>query len=1466
MSKDTSKSVYNLFCHAVGGNKFLGIEKPGNDWSPNNIKSLVIFPDGILTEYHVGEPELFPFVGTADFDRNAVFSALDKNKRLSKLEGLFIHEAFGGGDLAMEIAGNLIDSHNYKRLHTVGSVDDAGNVLSIPTPNADTWMADITLEPEHYPFDSSQKLINALTVGTAEKLIGDSEGSEGSEGSVEGDWGDDDYDDFGEALSGDLEDFEESEVEEAIEEPKAGEEPTPPAQGTADEDEITKEIARFYGSTIDSTVDTIIRNYDYIFASGYEVIKPVGMLIAEEKNTSKGKQTIGNVFYLDESNTLKPRPVSAEIRDLYKTITKYMGTLDTFENRSNSAIAQHIVSNGASQGLYLPYKLMEYAFGRKRVTSNDASITNYEPHSDASSWSSYVSKELRPSLETTLGYTVSHILKATGAVKVVEDVIDEDVSDKVISILKDIERAFCRCLLVSTFEEVNNKITAIKLRVLDPYNQLPRDKNIIVEALDNKLNLSNNPKTRTYDPIAQGEYFVEYQVDIDEALAQAQPLFAFKALQALSRQGFTLNYDTAVIGKGIDDKILKNDGDITYKNNLSHLVMAGSRSGKGVWTLSSAAASVISRRPVFYLDNKPDIGDLINSLADNVFAINGGDVVANPEEGTGVFESFGNFNAMVSQDRVPQYVRDGLGITQYSGNFGTIVYLRSLLLTLGILSARASGGADSLGGAKGISIIADEVTNVKKNMVSLTKTMKTNWGGTKYRQEVEQGKEEITTPKPNEISLWNVYFMNMITASIQDLQRLDNAGFNNAERGRSDIFIILQDPPIPAKAKKESYLPPRLAVKNAANDYDKFSEMIVPDLIIRGSMDCFVGYHQDSNYLGQKDADSKASQYLTLQARNFAYLSRFDPDTIQTAKDANRAVYYKPLLLLPHGDEDKYFVRNLYNTIKDNAGVPPEQIREINKDENDPSRIHPAVGFQAYLEMAGMSADEIRESLNQSGDIADMVVKAMGYPDSGRGTWRKFITDLRAEWIFSTKDVINALTQGTKLKDSPLRAQEDIYIVYPELFSGGGDGVDIDLSGMDESMPIDLSGMDEGEVDLGDSGEVEYEQGGSGFGSGSGSEDFVDYGDTGNNQGTANYNDRYVVDYTGEADNFGAERGRNGDTHTWGTADTEPVTAKMPVVEGDEFSGQNFNEEELEKAKYNLLELATSLASVKRNDPRTLLNVMGEIATLAGAIQHNHKLRQGTAESQVAGKMERGRAVKFGDYRQFNADGNEDQLERLRNDLTHNLYASIGGPANFRKLAINDGEVIINGVIFTSKFRDSFIQSLPIDLKRPVSTGKVAGLIKWNSLKKTGRFVTAMSFDSDSTVRDLISPALGWKGVPVTRFFERFPALQVLKVGTAEYTRSNFKKQLSANGGAHADMGGFYNTVSAWRDMGFTKGRADFAKMKDAEGGGAKAWRFTKGSLYFAVGAASGIAGGAKRRGGNFASRLRYAMSDVNKL
>lgn len=798
-----------------------------------------------------------------------------------------------------------------------------------------------------------------------------------------------------------------------------------------------------FGASIDMLVIKILEGYTRLFESGFQLKRPTGILG-------------DGVLYSLSGNTLVESKLDAVARAGKSLIIENLG-LTVCEERSVNKIANIILTGKASKDdpnpprtgkLYFPLKMIEFAYGREQSSSENINgKTNYGNVSKYTKWSDYSKYEIKPVLVSIF----------TKVAELLTQDLDENITfeeeSKIKEKLNSLVEVFLTCVVIS--EHNAKKPDILRIKAYDPNQKLLG--NVATDIALKAYGSDGGNKGISQAPIVDGDFY-EYVHEIDHILYNAEPLFAYKAADALKAQGKPINMDNMLIGLQNGSTILPiGSGGINLTSNLTHGFIAGSRAGKGLQTLLLLANWILSRKAVFYLDNKPDMASLIKYLCSDAFVVNGGNITTNKADGTDYFEQFVNPNRFIRQD-TPEYVKRQFGSSYNS--LGNFYYARALILVMSIIALRVEAPEilDKLGGEEGIMIVVDELANASDGLNNLMQFKGlTNIARTGFYNEYieylvnkqnypilleewESNGSKGTKPKepkepkmkPDKGAYWFSAFYKSLADSIVEIQRLDKAGLRNSEVRKSDVFVlsqILHEPSsdvsqLFARRNKESNNPSVSILKND----------VLASMCMVGNTDGFIGYNAGKpNYLGQGNSSSKSFGKLDQYARNFAYVESIVGDGKKQIEGgslsyAEHARYYKPFLMFADGEENGYFVQNAFKYAKA-AGIETEDLIARNEDPVNKGHLDKRVGFKEYLLDNGMSEDLIKEVLSKSAIIANFVVKeVIGYS----GNWSDFIFDLRPEWIISIDQIVNAY-KNKGLLNVKERLNE-FTAIYPEEF------------------------------------------------------------------------------------------------------------------------------------------------------------------------------------------------------------------------------------------------------------------------------------------------------------------------------------------------------------------------------------------------------------------------------------------------
>ena len=897
--------------------------------SPNAVQNLVVGRDFVYARFHKPlqgkESLLLPF-DESKVDESTLFFLSER--LYGTLEDLVIDSEYQNEDILQEYAEKAYNGDI--RLKTIVPCDNAIEVAMSFDEGAsgdDLGLEDIfsgdtpyyfrySLQPEHYEWDAQAK-----------SYFEELESQLGGVSSEEED-----------VVEEVVEEVEEPEVEEVEE-----------VEEESNEHYNLDDAVDYYAAHIDTVVSDIISNYTKLFKAGYQLKRPVGVL-GEQGDSGKLMTLSGS-----SQTFTKPNPV---IRALYQlTVSEY--DLKILPYRSVDHIASIIV-NGVTPDnvkvshdarLYFPYKMLEFAYGRKTPKVTEGGKTNYPKHSDKLNWEAYAS-EVDENLRQVTRGVVAKILGNFPDIDYFDAKVESSISESLLR-FKD---AFTTCILVGEFPIIKGVPSLLKVRTLLPY-ELHNNHNVATQAMQVGINSLGTDPFEGF-PIHDGVYHM-YTHEYNHALANSKPMYAYHAAKSLRDSGHEVSYKNMIIGLGLDDSILQNgSGKVNLVPNLSHFLIAGSRAGKGVDSMAKLAAALKSGKPVFYLDNKPDIGAVLLDIEPNSFVVNGQLVTFAPDSGTNIEGHFMGTSTLanVNPQGVPSYLYNSsdslFGGRSYS-NLGAVFYARALQLVMLITYLRTQkliAEKLSLGGPDdGIVAFFDEFNVTQDSGLGpLMQKIYFNYARTDYaeaeRNAQETGKKN-SIRKPSQNAYWGHAFTESLKETAKILADGTKAGYKNSEAAASDIYIVGQDlPDVIERVDDIDDFYPTHRGKNteraqfASGKGGSKAQPLVP-LVAPGGADIFVGYNfNHPTYLNQSRGFAKDK--LDKDARLFAYIPSYNRETKKLIENGNEEfarntpTYYKPLLLLADADMDKYFVKNAMSYAIE-SGIDAESIILDNAEEDE---------------------------------------------------------------------------------------------------------------------------------------------------------------------------------------------------------------------------------------------------------------------------------------------------------------------------------------------------------------------------------------------------------------------------------------------------------------------------------------------------------------------------------------------------
>lgn len=1111
-------------------------------------------------------------------------------------------------------------------------------------------------------------------------------------------------------------------------------------------EESKTKIKEYYYQFYKGVVNELAKRYTSLFESGYEVVTPAGILGKEGMLGLSGNKRVVKKFNISVMN-------------MYKLFNERLDFIEV-SSRSNIKIADTIYEAYTSNErrlLYFPNKLLEYAYGRKAPSGdNQDSVNTYENHANSSNWSAYCKTEVMKSLMSVVGSSVVKFIYLSAEDG---DYYNEILAAKLQDYLVYLQRCLSLCLLMVEYKcqkkGIDEDIYAFKIRVCDPCNMLGVS-DLTGEIINKAFMGSTGDVPFSYKPRIEDETFIkEYAHEFNHNSSQASPLFAYKAYLALQNQGIQPTWDNMILGMFEDGTILKNGKNgVSLGSRLTHHIVAGSRAGKGVMTMNILASGIYSNKAIFYLDRKPDMASLFKSISPNMFAINGGGY----GEQYDTYNQFNNIDSLVNWNNVPDYVCKLLDFPKTWDSFGDLFYMRALKLVMAIIVARGDGQLNNpnLGGEDGILLVVDEFKNFQESYSAIVEKVLSRIPPSSYMLDVgklqndklkDYEKEKLLRDfglSYNNSSMYAVSYLNSLVSDLEFLSTKRDAGFNQKEIELSDVFVIgqhigygsldfrlfrslIEDSSASGRYKSSgktgvssnaSAMLSKINIQTASFPYS---------LVGFKTCDAFFGRNVEEGrdvYLAQTNNSSKAYGRLDDKASNFAYLNSFTEDTRRkivggnpqaNVEIANKCTYFKPFLVLNDAKPGDLYTEGMFarcaGTEPGKEWVSREEIITENPNA-DGSFIHEAVGFEGYLRLMGINDYSAR--LEKSGQIANYVVQnCLGY----NGNWFDFITDLRPEWCFTVKDIVDAL-KGVKpalLDVSSNPVLSEFVRFNPSIFGmEGGVSEDEDFNTEDLSVS-----------------------------------DFMDIDDiTSDEEFDDIFKDDNIIGEDEEINIFD---------------DNDFYTPIEDTGEEEILSNARSKEEEIQELLEKLKALGVDI------NPR-----MSE-----AEIEYNNNPEYNRSYERVGnGFRDFGCADEstFEDNIEFN--GSIESYEDLINLISNDVVNKFGGLGNIVSFKVMGGSIVVNGYYYRCKAGDLFAKNIPYDVRRELNAGNIGRLFNYSLFHKMPR-LRDLEFDSTKLVYDYVSYGMGYGSqISVDLFFRDLKALQCLCIGKKLFKRESYMEQI----------------------------------------------------------------------------------------
>lgn len=728
------------------------------------------------------------------------------------------------------------------------------------------------------------------------------------------------------------------------------------------------------------TLAQVMTVYKYLFQDSFGLRPYVGVLSFQAPYI----QVIDDTMHLNTISTARSsfEIISSVLKESFKVREMMDRQFDV----------KTIIRGSDSTPYYYPVKMLEYAMGRELTYELSENV--YRNFANNKSWEDYAEGYVEPNMKKyfmdCIYYSLerhfefggvrgsdtddffsseefSAILEEYGENAVKVYLSGAQMMSGVMNDLEKLKRSLCTAVAVVRYNNLGNKVNAVTIRIV---NTVGNALSVTTGDLYGSFTTNRNTKFDSGDIISKGKCIggdaskplpydiIEFRHDFDSAVATAEPLFGYKAVEMFRSRGIKLGWDKILLGEDIKGTpVFASLGDVDdfpMQSKVVHNMMAGSRSGKGVMTMNMLASGIASGKPIFYIDRKPDMAVLFYELSQgNMFVVNGGQY----EGKNDINKYFSDEGVAVSgwaeaYERMPPYLKKAFfSAKTYSGNFGDYVYFRAVMFMLGILMARVELAGDAaifnnLGGERGIVVVVDEFKNWQVQFESvffspdglfcnqhrLSKSRRAAYRKAQHDIEQRNAKissyagdeknadkivklegeikdhESVMSESVSELDVYCTTLMDKYGESVKHINSKLSAGFKDSEGLRSDIFVIGQhietDEYNGASESSGTYQRRDSGEFNVNSDTKGRS--LMRGIFNMFQHDWFMGYNADGqhekHYMGADKEGSEANKWISKQ-KYWAYCPDASMKRLRDAAPADTR-YFKPYLVLNKHFED----------------------------------------------------------------------------------------------------------------------------------------------------------------------------------------------------------------------------------------------------------------------------------------------------------------------------------------------------------------------------------------------------------------------------------------------------------------------------------------------------------------------------------------------------------------------------------
>lgn len=378
-----------------------------------------------------------------------------------------------------------------------------------------------------------------------------------------------------------------------------------------DKEEALKKMKEAWGGKLANVLTGIMAAYRELYASGYGVVYPSGIL------TNQG------IFKSYKDGSSKLTGDRATDIELFNAIVSATG--DQFVNFSapGQELDIHNLIN-CNYPITAVDMHLRYMFGHFRYCKGENSIRRYFRENNISNngddtkaikWGD-MSRYIKDNLERTF-YNAYIQMGITDSIDQQSIDLVNTINTKLSASLKNV---------IAVVERKKNVNT--RLRICTDNTNL--SSKAIIDSLTSAMNIGSASTVLVKD-MGGSDGVIDINVIYNNKVYSQDQLFAHQVLNDILEQGIKPAWDNVILGKKDDGTIMTyNFKDTT---NPIYGLYAGSRAGKGVMTLNLLASALADGCKLAYIDGKPEMANVIADIAwkngVDAFAFNGLDVNSN---------------------------------------------------------------------------------------------------------------------------------------------------------------------------------------------------------------------------------------------------------------------------------------------------------------------------------------------------------------------------------------------------------------------------------------------------------------------------------------------------------------------------------------------------------------------------------------------------------------------------------------------------------------------------------------------------------------------------------------------------------------------------------------------------------------------------------------------------------------------